>query len=1771
MKRTIGAVAVILLLSAAVQAENNNNSCIIESITNCTTTATGAPLTISGSGWPYGCVGEPISVTATPTLGLVGLLRITSTNQECVITYTTNALTNTAIVSNWWMASGVPYTGSGNGSNAVFTPTNCGTGTVAFYLTYTEATNCGGATTNVSLTNSYTVVSVASLAPTGNTNCTLVSSNSATLQTWSIPISTNASVTNLEIVATSCPSLPANELPACWSLNGVLTTNTYVGITNPGIYTVVCTADTSAMTNIIWVTAPGGDVEGGCSTNRPDLLGYWSFNNSPPWVGKNGQKPIADYGLQNPASPWGNALQVDTNTLANLSYNYAESNGLENIHCINGAVSFWFKPDWNGGAALGNSGDAPGQLIGLGNSFSSGWSLYVDPQTSFLSFQSESNGDWMAYFSYSITNWSSNDWYQVVLDYSTNETSLYVNGVLAETGPGMTNYPDITTRMAYGFSIGSACNGRSQIRGTIDEVYTFDCSLTAQGVADGFTGYGGYPGTNYESAAPSILTQPVSQTIVVGSNATFSVLAIGAPPLNYQWQFNNANITGATSCSYTVANAQTTNFGVYSVIVTNSAGSITSIGATLTNLPFILTQPSNQVVTLGGSTGFSVTATGTGLTYQWQFNGGNIAGATNSSYAIPSAQMTNVGTYSVAVTNSAGNATNLSMALTIVPSFVAVESGGTNAAYSYDGITWAASPMGMTYSESWSSVAYGNGTFAAVCGYNVQGTPTAYSSDGINWTTTWPPMSGQESWCSVAYGNGMFVAIAADSQDEMYSTDGGRGWSVSTGALTMPVPWFSVAYGNGKFVALAPYDTACSTDGIYWTAGSPLPDAHQWVTLIYGNGMFVAIAGDYDNTAAYSVDGINWTATTLPSYGGWSGLAYGNNMFVAVGGSVAFSPDGVNWGRTSLPSSSYPWSEAFGNGTFVAAAPGQKAIYLKDGLNWTVSPGGMPAEGNWIVAARTVPPVSAPSANQTVFVALGATQGGSGPYPITGQVGNNTELQSTAAYSTDGANWTATIPPPLDNWSSVAYGNYLFVAISDGDNNSVYSMDGINWIVSPCGLPFPDNWNSVAYGDGVFVAIATADTNAAYSTDGIYWSATTLPSWGYWDGVAFGNGTFVAIAMADTNAAYSTDGIHWNSTTLPFSRNWDGVAYGDGAFAAISSGDENAAYSTDGIHWSAATLPSSHNWHGVAYGNATFAAIASSDTNAAYSSNGITWTPSTNGLPIVDSWLGPAYGNGIFVAVSSSDNNAAYSADGVSWTATTMPSSGGWYYCVGGRGGLPGSVSITASSPVASEFSPGAFTITYNGGDFVNTNPITVALAVSGTGSAAPFPYPTNVNICMQTGWDYMIGGFDSIGSCAGGDTLGVLLTPGESKNIGVSDNFTRFCDAPDQVATLTITGICGGDGVTVGQSSASVLVKPYTFCGVFPSDASGLIQTFPINYSDPYECEIVAGSQWIFYMVRSCACGTGEMSPLYFLIRGTARYGVDYVFDESSDVQMDPRVGMPTFEFLINQFYAIAIIDTCNCEPAGEPDKTMILTGYDFSDCPVTCTILNTNVPAPDWGWWKLNEKTGTIAADSNSHANNLFLQNGPTWVTGDSGAGVALSFNGLDQWGQDITNVTGINIQVNTAWSVTAWINTTNISYTGGGSIFSMQASNIFFSGMIFGEDNGGLDLYIEENYLGLFWWLGDNGFPVDDGDWHFVVACYDGSGTTAGLIFYVDGAPHTPDEADDEGNVGTLANTSILIGAADTEGNNLFNGSIEDVRLYGYTLTASEVINLFNAGPE
>jgi hypothetical protein len=137
--------------------------------------------------------------------------------------------------------------------------------------------------------------------------------------------------------------------------------------------------------------------------------------------------------------------------------------------------------------------------------------------------------------------------------------------------------------------------------------------------------------------------------------------SVSSGDLDYQWQFNGTNIAGATNATFTLTDAHFTNGGDYTVIVSSVAGSVTSSIAvlTLSGRPIIEVQPASQSVDSNCSALFNVSAEGfQPMSYQWWGHGLALAGQTNSSLAFASVQASNLGAYSVVITNVLGAATS---------------------------------------------------------------------------------------------------------------------------------------------------------------------------------------------------------------------------------------------------------------------------------------------------------------------------------------------------------------------------------------------------------------------------------------------------------------------------------------------------------------------------------------------------------------------------------------------------------------------------------------------------------------------------------------------------------------------------------------------------------------------------------------------------------------------------------------------------------------------------------------------------------------------------------------------------------------------------------------------------------------------------------------------------------------------------------------------------------------------------------------------------------
>ena len=174
------------------------------------------------------------------------------------------------------------------------------------------------------------------------------------------------------------------------------------------------------------------------------------------------------------------------------------------------------------------------------------------------------------------------------------------------------------------------------------------------------------------SITPTIVTNPVSQTVTAGQPASFGVLA-GGFPLTYQWQHAGTNLPGATASTLNLASATVDNAGSYAVIVTTPAGSVTSSPATLTVNPLGITvTPDGQSKVYGTMNPALTYSYAPALLMGDSFSGGlsRAMGESVGSYAITQGTLSLNANYTISFITGSN--------LVITPAALSITAGNTN-------------------------------------------------------------------------------------------------------------------------------------------------------------------------------------------------------------------------------------------------------------------------------------------------------------------------------------------------------------------------------------------------------------------------------------------------------------------------------------------------------------------------------------------------------------------------------------------------------------------------------------------------------------------------------------------------------------------------------------------------------------------------------------------------------------------------------------------------------------------------------------------------------------------------------------------------------------------------------------------------------------------------------------------------------------------------------------------------------------------------------------
>ena len=510
---------------------------------------------------------------------------------------------------------------------------------------------------------------------------------------------------------------------------------------------------------------------------------------------------------------------------------------------------------------------------------------------------------------------------------------------------------------------------------------------------------------------------------------------------------------------------------------------------------------------------------------------------------------------------------------------------------SYTAPGYTATARTMNGSVDWIDVCYGDGKYVAVEG---SGTTANQSSNGTTWSGA-GALSASTTWVDVVYGGGqgatatavvgglggsgaVFQAVfgvpnttGAATSDQIANVtiiDGGQGYT------TPPVIVFTPTSGGSGATATCAVLDGVITDVTVTIPGSgysalPTVTANtSKITEVNVNTWGRNYYSDPTVTIGDPFTGSAWTnagGTSPGSYIYYVNVFSNKNWYYVVSGATLGSSGPTH--TTGTASNGLTTLLYAGTTATVSVSRTTEAGTIDGLVSLTVTDSGS--------GYTSVPTVTILDANAK-YVAISSST-------------TDNCWTTSAALSTATA-WVAGATTSKTNLASLTYGNGYWVAVG-GTASAVSSTSGNTWTSRTIPTLGSGSYSSVAYGNETFVAISTGSTLAtAYSINGTSWTAGgNLPA-GFTAGssVAYGSGRFVAVSASSRNVAYSIDkGVTWilSANQLPVSAAWSRISYGQGLFFAIATGTGSCATSPDGVTWTLQAMPSSSNWKALTFGN----------------------------------------------------------------------------------------------------------------------------------------------------------------------------------------------------------------------------------------------------------------------------------------------------------------------------------------------------------------------------------------------------------------------------------------------------------------------------------------------------------------------------------------------------------------------------------------------------------
>jgi len=721
--------------------------------------------------------------------------------------------------------------------------------------------------------------------------------------------------------------------------------------------------------------------------------------------------------------------------------------------------------------------------------------------------------------------------------------------------------------------------------------------------------------------------QPETVYYILTINALNDTITISTDKINTFTLTTRAGLIQARTCPTPIAlgggtGSMTLTSTGTRVVVTHSVGNISTMNGTfstslygglnsytvyyLTSISTAGANPTISVSTALGGTPITLT-TGVGNMQLVASGWDNVNPGTNavapdstSSYIIePKVTFTNPGwgqTLGTVDTPITGGPTFASVAAGN-NRWLALPTAGTVGATSTNGTSWSVLTL-PTGIPSWSDITYGNNYWVAL-GKRTGGGLTsivAYSnSNGLGWRTVALPTDGNYS--KVVYGNGTFVAISSDSHRAAYSTNNGLLWTQSY----LPSSTAITVSGDAK------HSTAQSKFGMSSLA-------------LDGTGDFISIASD--DKFAYGFEDFTVEFFWRPTAIGTQQIlvdqrSAGNDAAVYLemnaSGNIRLFVNNAYQITSSVACSAGSW-----NHVALSRASGTTRLFVNGTLTPTTY-----TDAN-VYAARPI--------------RIGASW--TGGTLATGYIDEVRVSRGISRYS-------STFTPTSQEF--VSDENTMLLMHFNGLNNSTN-------IASTIGT-----WTSVAYGNGVFVAI-NSNGHTGWSTDGATWNSATAPkNNATLSGVTIlgGGGTFQCTTTSTrlvVGQSVRISGILSGDGTVKNGIYYISSTDGKSSFT-LSANLANALSGTNPITTGAGSTTGLtfevgvSSYTDIAYGNNKFVAVQTGyGLESAVSFNGVNWIQSENYM----SATSVKYGQGIFLALSNNGNIAYASEHGLIWRTRSL-------------------------------------------------------------------------------------------------------------------------------------------------------------------------------------------------------------------------------------------------------------------------------------------------------------------------------------------------------------------------------------------------------------------------------------------------------------------------------------------------------------------------------------